>query len=47
MMEAFDLATELWWSNAETATSLYPAELAEYRLANPVPHLSDFMKASF
>jgi hypothetical protein len=47
MMEAFDLATEVWWNKAEAATLLYERELARYRADNPVPHLSEFMKGTF
>jgi hypothetical protein len=47
MMEAFDLATEVWWNNAEAATLLYESEMAVYRQNNPVPHLSEFMKGTF
>lgn len=47
MMEAFDTLTQLWWDQAEAATSLYPAELAEYRETNPVPRLAPLMRESF
>jgi hypothetical protein len=47
MMEAFDLATEIWWNEAERVTFLHTTELAQYRAGNPVPHLSEFMKGTF
>lgn len=47
MLAAFDLATEVWWDEAERVTSLYPAELAEYRKTNPPPHLADYMTSEF
>jgi len=47
MMEAFYTASEFWWNVAESATSLYPTELAEYKLNNPMPQLRDFMKGTF
>lgn len=47
MMSTFDLALEVWWLAAEAATSLYPAELAEYKLTHPMPQLGEFMKGVY
>jgi hypothetical protein len=47
MMSAFELAYEVWWNDAEAATSLYATELAEWRADNPVPQLGDYMKGTF
>jgi hypothetical protein len=47
MMTAYDCALEAWLNEAERVTSLYTAELAEYRKSNPPPHLADFMTGVF
>lgn len=33
-----------WWQHCENETSLYDAEVQEYRSNNPRPNLGDFME---
>lgn len=47
MMTAFDLAAEVWRNRAETETSEYATELAEYKAANPMPQLAEYMTGVF
>lgn len=47
MMTAHDLAVEAWRNRAETATSEYTTELAEYKRDHPMPQLGEFMKGAF
>jgi hypothetical protein len=47
MMDAFDLAKEVWLNAAEAATSLYATELAEYKKDHPMPQLKDFMAGQY
>jgi hypothetical protein len=47
MMDAFDIATRMWWDAAEAATSLYETELAEWKKDHPMPNLRDFMGGQY
>lgn len=47
MMSAWDEATEVWRNQAEAETRGHATEMAEFRQANPMPNVGDFMKGDF
>lgn len=43
LMDQYDCAASAWWREAESVTSLYETELAEYAAQIPRPQLRLFM----